>query len=90
MPLSFVTGLEKSWDWTNDLKKLDLKDLNYWGIRDIDIYESQIIKNTNIVSNLNEAKKVINKYDYIHLSLDIDGIDPKYTPSTGTPIARCN
>ena len=86
MPLSFVTGLESSWKWTKSLKKLSLNDLNYWGIRDIDNFEKNVIKKANIVNNLKNAKDVIDKYDYIHLSLDIDGIDPKYMPSTGTPV----
>lgn len=87
-PLSFITGIENSWSWTNSLKKLNLNDLNYWGIRDIDYFEKDIIKKANIIKNLDKAKEVIDKYDYIHLSLDIDGIDPKYMPSTGTPVSN--
>ena len=86
MPLSFITGLEKSWDWTKNLKKLDFNDLHYWGIRDIDLFEKQIISKTNKINNVNQVKKLVDKYDYLHISFDIDGIDPIYTPSTGTPV----
>ena len=88
MPLSFITGLESSWKWIQPLKKLNFNDLHYWGIRDIDTFEKSIIKRANIIQNLNDAMNVIDKYDYIHLSLDIDGIDPKYMPSTGTPVSN--
>merc|ERR1712062_561253 len=37
MPLAFITGIDRSWNWVNDLDlKLDFSDLYYWGIRDID------------------------------------------------------
>ena len=88
MPLSFITGLEKSWDWINPMKKLSFDNLHYWGIRDIDEFENNIIERSNIINHLEAAKNMISNYDYIHLSLDIDGIDPKYTPSTGTPVSK--
>ena len=67
MPLSFITGLEKSWHWTQPLTKLNLKDLHYWGIRDIDNFEKKLITQTNIINKSQEAKNIIDKYDYIHL-----------------------
>lgn len=88
MPLAFITGIEKSWKWTENLNKLSFDDLHYWGIRDIDPFEKKLLSNKNIKSdhNLDTILKVCEKYDNLHISLDIDAIDPIYTPSTGTPV----
>ncbi|VVU94600.1 Arginase family [seawater metagenome] len=88
MPLSFITGIESSWNWTSNLKKLEFEDLHYWGIRDIDNFEKKLIKDKNLNPdhNLESIIQVAKQYDYLHISLDIDGLDPLYTPSTGTPV----
>ena len=88
MPLSFITGLENKWSWTSNLNFLKFEDLHYWGIRDIDLYEKDIIlkKKINVHYDVKSVLNIINKYDYLHISLDIDAIDPIYTPSTGTPV----
>ena len=86
MPLSFITGLENSWKWTQQLKKLDFKDLYYFGIRDIDPFEKDLIikHNISVLNNINEIIDVIKKYDNIHISFDVDSLDPSYMYSTGT------
>lgn len=33
------------------------------------------------------ARTLANRCDHIHLSFDIDALDPKYVPGTGTPVA---
>jgi arginase len=88
MPLSFITGIENKWKWTNDLKFLNYDKLHYWGIRDIDPFEKNLIKkeNINVHKNLNSLIESIKEYDNLHISLDIDAIDPFYTASTGTPV----
>lgn len=90
MPLSFITGLEGTWRWTNKLDKLNFNDLYFWGIRDIDNYEKNIIKQNNIFNTMNfqDIIEVCNKYKNLHISLDIDAIDPTYMPSTGTPVKK--
>ncbi len=90
MPLSFLTGIEKTWDWTKDLKKLDFKDLHYWGIRDFDEFEKKLLqdKKIRLDHNLNSILKVCEKYENLHISFDIDALDPLYTPSTGTPVSN--
>ena len=90
MPLSFITGLEKSWKWTNSLNKLHFNDLYFWGIRSIDNYEKNIIKKNNIFNTMDYQKiiEICDKYDNLHISLDIDAIDPRYMPSTGTPVKK--
>ena len=87
MPLAFVTGIDKSWNWVNDIAlKLEFEDLYYWGIRDLDNFEIDIIDNYGItvLSDKEECMEIIDEYQYIHTSLDIDGLDPKYAASTGT------
>ena len=87
MPLAFVTGIDESWNWINETKlKLEFEHLYYWGIRDLDNFEIDIIDNYGIkvISEKEEAMEVVDKYKYIHTSLDIDGLDPRYASSTGT------
>jgi arginase len=86
MPLSFITGYEPKWNWTNSIKKLDTRHLYYFGIRDIDHYEELFIKSHNIkiLENIHEIIKVIELYENVHLSFDVDALDPEYMSSTGT------
>lgn len=71
------------------------------GCRDLDLGELEIIKNFNlniwtmidikdkgISTVLKELLEAINKKNIknIHLSFDIDSLDPKYVPGTGTPV----
>ncbi|MBS5937069.1 arginase [Clostridium sartagoforme] len=71
------------------------------GCRDLDLGELEIIKNYNlniwtmkdikekgISTVLKELLEAINKKNIknIHLSFDIDSLDPKYVPGTGTPV----
>eukprot|EP01084_Bolivina_argentea_P197796 338882_1 len=87
MPLAFLTGIDRTWDWVNDTQlMLPFEDLYYWGIRDLDNFEIDIIDNCGIkvCSDKDAVFDVIAQYEYIHTSLDIDGLDPKYAPSTGT------
>ena len=87
MPLSFISGLESQWKWTHKLNKLKLDKLFYFGIRDIDNFEMNIIKNHNIVvlKDVSEVLKIINNNKHIHISFDVDSLDPQYMYSTGTP-----
>lgn len=71
------------------------------GCRDLDLGELEIIKNYNlniwtmkdikekgISIVLKELLEAINKKNIknIHFSFDIDSLDPKYVPGTGTPV----
>mmetsp|Transcript_34106 Transcript_34106/g.55601 ORF Transcript_34106/g.55601 Transcript_34106/m.55601 type:complete len:313 (+) Transcript_34106:159-1097(+) len=88
-PLAFCTGIDRTWQWVNDTNlKLDFADLYYWGIRDLDNFEIDIIDNYGIkvCSDKEECMAVIDEYEHIHTSLDVDALDPKYAPSTGTPV----
>ncbi|KAH9283339.1 Arginase-2, mitochondrial [Echinococcus granulosus] len=81
---------------------LEANQLLYIGLRDVDLPELKFIKELNIpyfdmhdvkrlgIQNVMEITlKTIMRYCpncHIHLSFDIDGLDPKYAPSTGTPV----
>jgi arginase len=70
------------------------------GIRDIDLEEGETLKNSKItaftMSNIDEvgfssiAKEAIKiatqDVDFLHVSFDIDALDPKEAPGTGTAV----
>lgn len=95
MPLSFLTGIDFEEKFGFIKKRVNLKNILYIGIRDLDNFEKEIIKDYNVevvdVNNFN--KNNFDKiYDFIgdneyHLSFDVDAIDPKYIPCTGTPVS---
>ena len=75
------------------------------GARSVDPGEKELIKKLGIkVFSMHEIDrlgmtKVMDetisyfkdkKVDGVHLSLDLDGIDPLYTPGVGTPVVRWN
>ncbi|XP_026206320.1 arginase-1 [Anabas testudineus] len=77
------------------------KDLVYIGLRDVDPEEHYILKllgvkvfSMSAVDQLGVARVMEETCDYlsarvkkpIHLSFDIDAIDPSITPATGTPV----
>lgn len=100
MVLNYITQIGNNNDYQFDfIPKTPLPPSNilYIGIRDIDCYEKEVINkyNISVISSQDVNEKpdnVTNKInDFIgdskfHLSLDIDGLDPMYTPSTGTPV----
>ncbi|XP_029282852.1 arginase-1 [Cottoperca gobio] len=78
------------------------KDLVYIGLRDVDPAEHYILKLLGVkvfsmseVDQLGVARVMEETCDYlsakvkkpIHLSYDIDAIDPSVTPATGTPVS---
>jgi arginase family enzyme len=79
------------------LNHLPFKNLYYVGIRDLDQFETETIEKHNIKYTLS---KDVNKnpktvYDQlslfinkspVHISFDVDAIDPKYISTTGTPV----
>ena len=75
--------------------KLKRDNLAYIGLRDIDDYEykeletirwysSKCVHNQGVGKILKELN--YSKDDKIHISLDVDALDPKYFPATGTPV----
>jgi arginase len=96
MPLSPCFNLMNPWiRINNEQTYLQPSQLVYIGLRSVDEPEKEIIQNMGIkayystdVAQLgikNIMKEIMTDDETIyHLSFDIDGIDPKYTPSTGT------
>ncbi len=69
------------------------------GIRDLDIGEQKKLRNTGInvytmrqVDELGMATVIrlaldqLRPYKYLHVSLDLDGLDPEVAPGVGTPV----
>lgn len=95
MVLSQIFGLNKLLNF--GYNKLDFKNIMYIGIRDLDLFEKKLIDDNNInfisVDEINNkpektAKKIMDFVDNcnVHLSFDVDSLDPKIISSTGTPV----
>ncbi|TKA70740.1 Arginase [Cryomyces minteri] len=85
--------------WLKDDQKISTKKLVYIGLRDIDRGEKKILKDHGIKAFsmhdidrhgigkvMDMALGWIGTDTPIHLSFDVDGLDPMWAPSTGTPV----
>lgn len=104
MPVSFLLGLGAKFEeyaWLKPVLKAER--LVYVGLRDIDAGEKRILRENNIkVFTMHEVDKhgigkVVelaldhvnpNRDLPIHLSFDVDALDPSVAPSTGTPVSQ--
>lgn len=97
MPLSYLTGFDKNKNFSYIINTLELSNLMYIGIRELDRYEKNFIKKYNIqyinTDNFNNSpenslSKIINfiRDEPFHLSFDVDSLDPLIVSSTGTPV----
>tara|TARA_B100001059_G_C17837093_1_gene588996 strand:- start:6570 stop:7397 length:828 start_codon:yes stop_codon:yes gene_type:complete len=97
MPLSVLTGLEETLQFTYTNRVLDFSNLFYIGIRDIDEYEENILKEYNIShvtskdihTNFSDSITKINNFisdSPLHVSLDVDVLDPRFMYCTGTKV----
>lgn len=70
------------------LPTLDFSKITYCGIRDIDDFEASIIKDKNIrVLGVTETIDYIERCTHpVHISFDVDAIDPQFIDATGTPV----
>jgi len=102
MPVSFLLGLGSpvpAFSWVLPVLKPDR--IVYIGLRDIDSGEKKILKDNGIrafsmheVDKHGIGKVVEMALDHvnpdrtlpIHLSFDVDALDPSVAPSTGTPV----
>jgi len=102
MPVSFLLGLSNEvneFSWVQPVLKPER--LVYIGLRDVDAGEKRILRENNIKSfSMHEVDKygigkvVEMALDHvnprrdlpIHLSFDVDALDPSVAPSTGTPV----
>ena len=102
MPVSFLLGLGDSvpeFSWVQPVLKPEK--IVYIGLRDVDAGEKKILKENNIKAfSMHDVDKYgiglvvemaldhVNKSRTlpIHLSFDVDALDPSVAPSTGTPV----
>ncbi len=97
IPLSVLTGLEETLDFTYNNRLLDFSNLFYVGIRDLDEYEENILQEKNISHvtskdihiNFSESMDKISNFisdSPLHVSLDVDVLDPHFMYCTGTKV----
>jgi arginase len=88
MPLGFhFVGTRNILPWDKMSRKLQPHQLYYFGIRDLDIFESDLIRKYNIkhTNHINEELiEYITTAPKLMISFDVDSLDPIYVDSTGT------
>lgn len=90
---------DKPFGWLEEDHKLNLNKLVYIGLRDVDRGEKKILRDNNIKAFsmhdidrygigkvMDMALGWIGRDTPIHLSFDVDALDPQWAPSTGTPV----
>lgn len=90
---------EEYFGWIKDAHLLSVKKLVYIGLRDVDAGEKRILRENNVkafsmhdidrhgIGRVMEmALAHIGADTPIHLSFDVDALDPMWAPSTGTPV----
>jgi len=90
MPVSCLLNLMPHWYKVSQQHTyLKPENIIYIGIRDLDPPEVDIINKLNIKYNKELTPEILNiiknhPANKVHISFDIDGLDPKFAPSTGT------
>ncbi|EME42513.1 hypothetical protein DOTSEDRAFT_73379 [Dothistroma septosporum NZE10] len=90
---------DKPFGWLKDEHRISTTKLVYIGLRDVDRGEKKILKDNNIKAFsmhdidrhgigkvMDMALGWIGSDTPIHLSFDVDALDPMWAPSTGTPV----
>tara|TARA_A100001015_G_scaffold63710_1_gene70341 strand:- start:2491 stop:3333 length:843 start_codon:yes stop_codon:yes gene_type:complete len=95
MPLGFLTNLDEDDRFPFLVNHVNFKNILYIGIRDIDDFERKILKytnniNCNQINNWPFISKISNFIgdSPIHISFDVDAVDPKFIPCTGTSVNK--
>jgi arginase len=103
MPVALAAHIcEKlpGFEYLDTAPALNLANLAYIGLRDVDSGKKETLKKHNIKAFMMEDVQKLGitaviddiiKYSgdkVIHLSFDVDGIDPEFMPATGTPVAK--
>jgi arginase len=90
MPLSYLTGLSEN-KFVFLQHNLNFQNLFYIGIRDLDPFEVETIQKHNVrfqscaEFNIDKLLNWIGDSP-VHLSFDVDCLDPEYISCTGTPV----
>ena len=102
MPLAALTGLgsPEMVDLGRAGAKLQAKDVVLVAIRDLDPQEKELLRDSGakiftmreidergIGAVTDEALTYLSRCDRIHVSLDMDSVDPRHAPGVGTPVA---
>ncbi len=101
MPVAALQGLGHS-DLVNlghDGRKLQANQIVMIGVRDLDVAEQKALSQSGIkvytmrdidergmAAITREALLHLAQFDHLHLSLDMDSIDPREAPGVGTPV----
>lgn len=102
MPLAVAMGLgnKRLTRISGFYPKVDVENVALIGIRDVDMLEAKLVKQMNLrvytMTDIDKAgiPRIISKVladfrsrvDHIHISFDMDGIDPDYAEGVGTPV----
>lgn len=97
MPLSFLSRHTNMFGFIKN--KLRYDNLLYIGLRDVDDYENNVIEKYKIPviksgtcnNNLNSVCDTLKQFcsnSPVHVSFDVDSVDPVYIPSTGTTVRK--
>jgi arginase len=86
IPVACATGLDKCWFDEEPDVKLDFDKIIYVGIRDLDPYEKKamIIYNIKHYTTEQAIEYINTTSDSIHISFDVDALEPCDLNSTGT------
>ncbi|KAI9738298.1 MAG: Arginase, catabolizes arginine to ornithine and urea [Cirrosporium novae-zelandiae] len=90
---------ESMFGWLKEEQKISVGKLVYIGLRDVDRGEKKILRQNGIKAFsmhdidrhgigyvVSQALSHIGSNTPIHLSFDVDALDPQWAPSTGTPV----
>ncbi len=102
MPVSAILGLghERLANFDTPGPKLDPKNVVYVGLRSVDKQEAEILTDSRVTyytmrdidqmgmaNVMEEALQRVSKgVDQVHLSFDLDVVDPRWAPGTGTTV----
>jgi len=96
--LAHLCGKIPGFEYLEKLPPFNLQNIAYIGLRDVDAGEKKILADHNVnafymadvqtmgITKIMEKIIQVSGSRPIHLSFDVDGIDPKYMPATGTPV----
>lgn len=69
-------------------KNLSSDQFCYFGVRDVDDLELKRFESSTckLAKTIEECQEWLNKFDVLHVSLDIDVLDPIFAPGVNTPV----
>ena len=98
MPYSYLTQMDNPsyFPFMKSVPKLPFENIMFIGLRSVDDFEWEVIHDKNIKHftaeeclNSSTIIEEIMQFCHnqpVHLSFDVDAVDPEYIPSTGTPV----